>query len=72
MLIKNKYHEQQHTNNMKRILMVLAATVICGACLFTSCKKDEENTPGEGIAMIVKNGQIDYWRQIETAFRSAC
>lgn len=57
---------------MKRILMVLAATVICGACLFTSCKKDEENTPGEGIAMIVKNGQIDYWRQIETAFRSAC
>ena len=52
--------------------MVLAATVICGACLFTSCKKDEENTPGEGIAMIVKNGQIDYWRQIETAFRSAC
>ena len=52
--------------------MVLAATVICGACLFSSCKKDEENTPGEGIAMIVKNGQIDYWRQIETAFRSAC
>ena len=30
---------------MKRILMVLAATVICGACLFTSCKKDEEETP---------------------------
>ena len=25
--------------------MVLAATVICGACLFTSCKKDEEETP---------------------------
>ena len=24
--------------------MVLAATVICGACLFTSCKKDEDNT----------------------------
>ena len=23
--------------------MVLAATVICGACLFTSCKKDEDN-----------------------------
>ena len=30
---------------MKRILMVLAATVICGASLFTSCKKDEEETP---------------------------
>ena len=57
---------------MKKLFMVLAATVICGASLFTSCKKDEENTPGEGIAMIVKNGQIDYWRQIETAFRSAC
>ena len=28
---------------MKKILMVLAATVICGACLFTSCKKDEDN-----------------------------
>jgi len=27
---------------MKKILMVLAATVICGACLFTSCKKDED------------------------------
>ena len=27
---------------MKNIILVLAATVICGACLFTSCKKDEE------------------------------
>ena len=26
---------------MKKLIMVLAATVICGACLFTSCKKDE-------------------------------
>ena len=25
--------------------MLFAATVICGACLFTSCKKDEEETP---------------------------
>ena len=24
--------------------MVLAATVICGACLFTSCKKDEDSS----------------------------
>ncbi len=30
------------SSNMKRILWVFAATVICGACLFTSCKKDEE------------------------------
>ena len=28
---------------MKKILMVLAATVICGASVFTSCKKDEDN-----------------------------
>ena len=36
---------------MKKLIMVLAATLICGACLFTSCKKDEGNTdnptPGE-------------------------
>ena len=29
---------------MKKLFMVLAATVICGACLFTSCKKDEDNS----------------------------
>jgi heat shock protein HslJ len=28
---------------MKKLFMVLAATVICGACLFTSCKKDNLN-----------------------------
>ena len=27
---------------MKKLIMVLATTVICGACLFTSCKKDED------------------------------
>ena len=30
---------------MKKMFMVLAATVICGACLFTSCKKDDGNEP---------------------------
>ena len=56
---------------------VLAATLICGASVFTACSSNEDNhampdgnTPG--IAMIVKNGQIDYWRQIETAFRGIC
>ena len=29
---------------MKKLFLVLAATFICGACLFTSCKKDEEKT----------------------------
>lgn len=29
---------------MKKLFWVLAATFICSACLFTSCKKDEDNT----------------------------
>ena len=29
---------------MKKLFMVLAATVVCGACLFTSCKKYEDNS----------------------------
>lgn len=53
---------------MKKLFVVLAVNLICGACLFTSCKKDDKT----GIAMIVKNGQIDYFRQIETAFCGAC
>ena len=54
--------------------MVLAATIICGATAFTSCTNDDNPSggTGSGIAMIVKNGQIDYWRQIETAFRDVC
>ena len=31
-----------------------------------------EMTRVPGIAMIVKNGQIDYFRQIETSFRATC
>ena len=31
-------------NNMKKLFMVLAATVVCGASVFTSCKKDEDNS----------------------------
>ena len=29
---------------MKKMIWVLAATFICGACVFTSCKKDKVNT----------------------------
>ena len=29
---------------MKKMIWVLAATLICGACVFTSCKKDKVNT----------------------------
>jgi len=59
------------------IQWMLAAILICGASVFTACSSNNDNpaTPEggtPGIAMIVKNGQIDYWRQIETAFRDAC
>ena len=55
----------------------MAAILICGtAAVFTSCTKVDNPVDGEtgasGIAMIVKNGQIDYWRQIEKAFRDIC
>jgi hypothetical protein len=29
---------------MKKMIWVFAATLICGACVFTSCKKDKDNT----------------------------
>ena len=61
---------------MKKIsLWMIAAILICGTMVFTACKNDDNPSGGtgaSGIAMIVKNGQIDYWRQIETAFRNAC
>ena len=62
---------------MKKIsLWMMAAILICGAAtMFTSCTNEDNpagGTGASGIAMIVKNGQIDYWRQIETAFRDAC
>ena len=49
---------------MKKMILVLAATLICGACVFTSCKKDKDNTDlnlkekiiGKWI-MTDKNGQ---------------
>ena len=52
----------------------MAAALICGAMVFTACTNGDNPSggTGSGIAMIVKNGQIDYWRQIETAFRDAC
>ena len=62
---------------MKRLFQwVFAATLICGAMMFTGCSINDTPVDGEtgasSIAMIVKNGQIDYWRQIETAFRDIC
>ena len=63
---------------MKKVLLwSMTAALICGASVFTACSSNDDNpvvpdSGSEGIAMIVKNGQIDYWRQIETAFRNAC
>ena len=55
---------------------MFAAILICGTMVFTACSIDDNPVDGEtgasGIAMIVKNGEIDYWRQIETAFRDVC
>ena len=55
----------------------MAAALICGASVFTACSSDDDKSSGsdtgtQGIAMIVKNGNIDYFRQIETSFRSVC
>ena len=47
--------------------MVLAATVICGACLFTSCKKDEEETPAN---LNVNENIVGKWMQSEMMGRS--
>ena len=58
----------------KTFKIMIAAIVVCSAMLFTACTKEDNpgGTGSSGIAMIVKDGQIDYWRQIETAFRDAC
>ena len=61
---------------MKRLFLLLTAALLCGASVLTSCKKDEETTKvseeKSGIALIVKRGQIEYWRQIESIFRGIC
>lgn len=59
---------------MKKILnWMIAAILICGTVIFTACSRDEDIPLNKtGIAMIVKSGNIDYFRQIETSFRSAC
>ena len=64
---------------MKKLFQwaIAAALIICGASVFTACSSNDDNpaTPDgstPGIAMIVKCGDIDYFRQIETSFRSVC
>ena len=64
---------------MKKMMnWVLAATLcICGASVFTSCTSSNDNpvdaeTGASGIVMIGKLGQVEYWQQVESAFRTAC
>ena len=64
---------------MKKIMnWVLAATFcICGASVFTSCTSSNDNpvdaeTGASGIVMIGKHGHVEYWQQVESAFRTAC
>lgn len=56
-------------SNMKKLLWIASVALLA----FTACRREEapDNDPA-GIAMIVKNGQIDYFRQIETSFRGIC
>ena len=62
---------------MKRFfLWVMAAILICGTSVFTACTNHDNpvnpDSEGDGIAMIIKCGDIDYFLQIEKAFRDAC
>ena len=64
---------------MKKMMnWVLAATFcICGASVFTSCTSSNDNpvdaeTGASGIVMIGKHGHVEYWQQVESAFRTAC
>ena len=61
---------------MKKLFQwVMTAALICGLGVFTSCSSDNDDNQSsnkDAIVMIVKNGKIDYWRQIENSFRDAC
>ena len=64
---------------MKKMMnWVMAATLcICGASVFTSCTSSNDNpvdaeTGASGIVMIGKLGHVEYWQQVESAFRTAC
>jgi len=53
---------------MKKLFWMLTVVLLA----VSACKEEAPDNDPVGIAMIVKNGQIDYFRQIESAFRSAC
>ena len=53
---------------------MMAAILVCGLGVFTSCSSDSDDSgySEPAIAMIVKNGKIDYWKQVEKAFKASC
>ena len=44
---------------MKKFFMVLATTLICGACVFTSCKKDKDKDQDKDLNL--KENIIGTW-----------
>ena len=61
---------------MKKIInWVMAATLVCGASIFTSCSSDNGDDPVQAqqqIAIIAADGTVEYWQQIRSAFESEC
>ena len=57
-------------------LWVMAATLICGAMMLTSCSSSDNpvdaETGASTIALIVKEDHVEYWQQVEKAFRDIC
>ena len=57
--------------------MLVAILTICVVSMFTSCVNNNDNpidaeTGASSIVMIGKQGQVEYWQQVESAFRTAC
>jgi ABC-type sugar transport system substrate-binding protein len=61
---------------MKIINWMFAAILICGTAAFTACTNEDNPTDVETgaskLVMITKHGYVDYWKQVETAFRNIC
>ncbi|MBO4625343.1 MAG: substrate-binding domain-containing protein [Bacteroidales bacterium] len=53
---------------MRKLFWILSVVLLAA----TACQREAPYNDPVGIAMIVKNGQIDYFRQIETSFRDIC
>ena len=53
---------------MRKLFWILTVVLLAA----TACQREAPDNDPVGIAMIVKNGQIDYFRQIETSFRDIC